>query len=418
MIENKRDRKSRIACCYLTHNHPETLKEILDSSLKTYLDHSIDVCIYDDSADDMTKRLIDRYIEDGAEGLYYIDAHEARDGAEKMLMVLQGYGLPNDYEYIWPSKDRVYFRRSFLDRLCEELDKGYDVIQAADELQRWDVSRSFNREKYEDAGEFYRDYVVYLTNWEGTIRKKSTMLDGVDWELYRNKYGLDSGDPFFHPMSVIVRLIDMQSFNAGIVRFEKDERIISGSTESAWKNQMFSIWIDKWVRSNYALPSSMDQYKYDAIRSQTGLPELFGSAEAMMDFASKDLFNEQIFEKYRSLWSFVTDMPIEWLEMIAERRDDEVKALIIDAFEEALSTCDYLKALRLISTNMWFDRVYDEETYNILCICFYIYKKNMIEKQHSYIFDGADSVASIIERYKELKPADSTVILNGNIQHM
>lgn len=394
--------KKTVACCYLTHNHRDTVEEILGRCLAEYAEHGIDICVYDDSDDDNTKAYTESVIAEGADNLFYIDAHEVNDGSEKMLMVLKGDGLPKKYDYIWPVKDRVCFTGSCLDRLCEALEKEYDVIQIANEYQRWDISRPMNKDVYTDAGEFYRDYVVYLTNWEGTIRKRDTMLDPVDWENYESRYGFDPMDSFFHPMSVVIRLAELDHFKAGIVRFEKDERFISDRTGSAWKELTFELWIDRWINSNYLLPAVFDPYKLEAIRSQTGLAELFGSVEHMMNFYSSGIYTNRIYTKYKEVWPLITDIPVEWLELISNGRNEDVIIRVIASFEKALSDHDYLWAHRLIATNKWFELIYDKETYNILCICFVIYKKDMMIKGRSYIFDGVSSVEDIVGRYEYL----------------
>ena len=35
-----------IACCYLTHNHPHVVKEVLDEVLDYYNENGIDIYIY------------------------------------------------------------------------------------------------------------------------------------------------------------------------------------------------------------------------------------------------------------------------------------------------------------------------------------------------------------------------------------
>ena len=406
---------SEIACCYLTHNHPDTIKDILSRSLDDYMEHNIDICVFDDSTDDETLRIIESFWDKGANGLYYVDAHEAQSVYEKMIMILKGCGLPKDYKYIWPSKDRVCFSAQVLDRIIEAANAGYDVIQVADEFQRWDVKRPTSRDVYTDAGEFYRDYMVYFTNWEGTIRRYDTLLQSFDWDGYMLKYGVGYMNEFIHPMSLIAGLLDAESFTASIVRFEKSERYISDKSGSAWENQVFWLWIDAWLQSNYALPSSLDPYKFDAIRSQTGLPELFGSVGKMIMLSKKELYNEEIFAKYKNLWPFITDIPVEWLEQIALGKLNEVINETKCEFERALKKQDFLWALKLISSNSWFAEFYDAETYNILNICFYIFKQDMIRKGYSHMFDGVETVSGIIDRYEHLQIINNSDKEKGNI---
>lgn len=93
--------KYSIACCFLTHNHPDIVKDILDKCLKIYANFGVDIFFYDDSDDDATKQIAEKKISEGASNLFYIDVHSAINGDHKYYLILQGYGLPKDYDYIW-----------------------------------------------------------------------------------------------------------------------------------------------------------------------------------------------------------------------------------------------------------------------------------------------------------------------------
>ena len=157
--------KYSVACCLLTHNHPDIVKEILDRCLDIYSDHGVDICIYDDSGDCSTKELIADYISDGALNLYYVDICNAINGDHKFYLLLQGYGLPKEYDYIWPCKDRICFGASYMDRLCASIDEGHDVVIGYNESTRWDVGVKVLQSVYTDPVEFYRLYAAASTDW-------------------------------------------------------------------------------------------------------------------------------------------------------------------------------------------------------------------------------------------------------------
>jgi aspartate aminotransferase-like enzyme len=64
--------KNRVACCYLTHEHPQVMDEVLSRICKTYGDKGIDIYVYDSSASSGTKEIVDGYISSGAGNLYYV----------------------------------------------------------------------------------------------------------------------------------------------------------------------------------------------------------------------------------------------------------------------------------------------------------------------------------------------------------
>ena len=391
--------KYSLACCYLTHNHPEVVKEILDRCLKAYADHDIDICMYDDSDDDATKNLVEQYIAEGASNLYYVDIHEAQSGDHKHYLLMQGYGLPKDYDYIWPSKDRVCFESSYLDNLCAAIDEGHDVIIGNCEGSRWDVGINVLQDVYNDPVEFYRKYAVVSTNWEALIRKRDTMLNPIDWAEYEKKYKVGGDCNFNQTITLFARLSEMKKCSMRICRYTYEERFISQLDHSSWGNMLFELWIDRWVSANFSLPNIYDKYKAEAIKSETNLTELFGSVERFIYFKEDGLYNKEIFEKYKDIWPFVTEIPPQYLRMIAD--NDYAGAIkgTIDDFERCFANNDFPKAWWMIAANTWFKTVYDEKTYGLLVECFNQYRRDMMRFGRSSVFEGVNSIQTLREKY-------------------
>ena len=396
--------KYSVACCYLTHNHPDIVKEVFDKSLQPYADHGIDVCICDDSDNLATKTLVEEYVNKGYTNLYYVDMHEAKHASHKLILVFKGDNLPKDYDYLWICKDRVCFTNSYLEKLCTAIDEGHDVIMGTSELSRWDVGiRSYQHDTYTDPAEFYRRYAVVSTNWEATIRKRETMLAPIDWDNYLSLYGNDIVRlSFDHPITLFTRLAELDSPSMRICRYEPNERFISAQTGSSWRkgSYIFELWIDKWVAANYALPSIYDPYKAEAIKSETNLSELFGSVEYMIYLKDEGTYTREIFEKYRNIWPFVTDIPVHRLGMIADGDYQGALQDTVNDFHDSIANHMFGKAWWILASNGWFEKLFDKETYMILVYAFNAYRQNMMHTGASNVFDGVNSVQDIIDKYK------------------
>ncbi len=392
--------KYSVACCLMSHNHPDTVDEILGKSINTYAEHGIDILVYDDSnAQNDTRKIVEKYIASGANNLYYIDAHVAKHGDNKYMLVMQGYGLPKNYDYIWPCKDRTCFEGTFLDKLCNAIDEGHDVILATNEGMRWDVGINVFKDVYTDPAEFYRLYCAASTNWEDLIRKKETMLDSIDWTEYDKIYNSRDNTNFNQTISLFLRLAEMNSCSIRICRFEFNERYISQTTFSNWGADIFKVWIDRWVAINFELPPIYDKYKAEAIKSETNLSELFGSVEQMIRFKEAGMYSREIFEKYLNTWSFVTNIPINVLEMIADGDYNNAISYTIADFENSFSIQDYRKAWWIIAANTWFKDYYDATTYGLLVMCFNKYRENMQHVGASAVFDGVSSIDDLKKKY-------------------
>ncbi len=394
--------KYSVACCYLTHNHTDALSEILSRCLKLYADHGIDIYILDDSDDQATEELICDHIRNGADNLFYVDAHAAKNGDDKYLLAIRGYGLEKEYDYIWPSKDRVCFDEPFISSLCSAIDEGHDVIVGAYEYARWDVGENLEKSIYTDPCEFYRLYNVVCTNWECLIRKRSTMLDPIDWDRYVRDYRLGPENSFNQTITLFSRLSEMNDCSIRICRYT-EERFISSKASSIWGKVMFELWIDKWVAANFSLPAIYDKYKTEAIKSQTNLSELFGSVEGMITFRNKGVYTPEVFEKYRNVWPFVSNIPVVHLEKIANGDYDDVLKETLIAFEQSFAEHDFKKAWWLIAANTYFGKYYDDRTYRILVGCFNRYRRDMMSRGESDVFTGISSLQNLLNRYSFVK---------------
>lgn len=388
--------KYSLACCFLTHNHFDTMKEILDKCLTTYAEHQIDIYICDDSDDDSTKNQVDNYIHNGATNLYYIDNHNATTGDHKLLLLLQEQTLPRQYDYIWVCKDRMCFSSSYLDRLVYDVDAGHDVIISTCELSRWDVGINVYHDIYTDPAELYRLYAVSVTNL-GALIIKSSFLTPIDWD--NNNYGASPTNNFNQLVVLFNRLLELERFSVKICRYDLDERFISSKSGSMWGNIMFELWIERWVTTNYSLPKVYDKYKAEAIKSETNLSELFGSVERMVILHKQGVFTSEVFNRYLSIWPFVTNIPVEILKMITEGMYDEVIQNTAVSFELSFVNHDFSKAWWIFASNTWFNQIYDDKEFRILIGCFNKYRSDMMHFGQSDIFEGINSVQDLIDRY-------------------
>ena len=387
--------KYSVACCFLTHNHPDIVEEILTRCLKVYAEHGIDICVYDDSDDYKTGQVVEKFIFEGAANLFYVDIHTAVNGDHKYCLILQGYGLPRDYDYIWPCKDRVCFDASYINRICTAIDEGHDVVMGYNEKTRWDVGIKVMQDVYSDPVELYRRYASSSTDWEALIRRRDTMLIPIDWETYERLYGVGSDCNFNQTLTLYARLSEMDACSVKICRYSYEERFISKKGGSSWRDRMFQLWIDRWCHSNYLLPSIYDRYKAEAIKSETNLVALFGSVDNFIKYREAGLFDINVFTKYKDIWEYVTEIPPEYLRMIASNDYvGAIRATIYD-FENCFLTRDFSKAWWIITSNVFFKSFYDEEKHKALMVYFEKYRSDMIKYGVSSAFDGINSIQDV-----------------------
>ncbi len=222
------------------------------------------------------------------------------------------------------------------------------------------------------------------------------MLNPIDWKKYEKIYGVGADCNFNQTITLFARLSEMDTCSVKICRYSYKERCISSKGSSGWRNNLFQLWIDKWCSANYLLPSIYDKYKIEAIKSETNLVALFGSVDNFIKYKEAGLFNIDVFTKYQDIWEYITEIPPEYLKMIANNDYvGAIKATITD-FEACFISRNYSKAWWIITSNAFFKNFYDEDTYQSLMSYSSRYRSDMMEYGVSSVFEGVNSVRDIM----------------------
>lgn len=389
-----------IACCYLTHNHPSVVKSVLTECCEDYANHGIDIFIYDSSEGKETQKIVEELIAKGHENVYYIDARFITTGDEKYIYVLQGYGLPKHYDYIWPSKDRCYYKGETLDEIVRAINQGYDVVFAVSEGNRYELVVPQIQNIYTNCVEFFHHYGQLCTNWESLIRKTETMLDPIDWPQFIVSNRMGAENHFNQPISLFSRLADMSKYTIKIVRNLFGDKIYSNLSSSSWRDSVMSVWIDNWIPAIYNLPNVYDPYKLEVIKSELGVAPLFGSTDSLIELNESNQITNERYGQLTSIWSMITDYPIENFELIMKKEYDMLFSSIVDKFECALANHDYRSAYKIFWENKWLRETYGEK-YSVLVNCFNKYRYELFTNGKSSLFEGVSSVEELISRYEE-----------------
>ena len=108
------------------------------------------------------------------------------------------------------------------------------------------------------------------------------------------------------------------------------------------------------------------------------------------------MFNIDVFTKYEDIWEYVTEIPSEYLKMIA--KNDYVGAIkaTINDFEQSFIRRDFSKAWWIITSNLFFKNYYNEETYKSLMEYFNQYRSDMMHYGVSSVFDDVNSVRDLM----------------------
>lgn len=78
--------KNRVACCYLTYNHPEAMDEVLEHICVPYGEKGIDIYVYDSSENNDTENVVGKYIEKGQCRLFYVPVRFIKGAMRNICM--------------------------------------------------------------------------------------------------------------------------------------------------------------------------------------------------------------------------------------------------------------------------------------------------------------------------------------------
>lgn len=389
-----------VACCYLTYNHPETMDEVLQNICPTYVSKGIDVYVFDSSENDDTLRIVEKYQNIYAEGLYYVNVDFISSGDEKYLYVLKESGLNEKYDYIWPTKDRCYFSGKTLDAIIDAIEQDSDVILAVDERDRYEFYIPNYCDDYSDCVNFFAHYGHLTTNWEALIRKCDTMISPIEWARYENLYKIGVNNNFNQTLTLFARLSEISNPKIKVVHVVPGEKAYSDKSKAMWVKNILDIWIDKWVEAIFLLPKIYDEYKQAIIKSQLGHPSLFGTVDSIIALKNMGIITKEKFDTIAPVWSMLSRLPLNVISDILNGREDDVIRKNLQEFFESFREKDYEKSYYLFIQNGRFIDCFTSYQYLALKVSFEILINDIRHNKYSLLFENVDSFDKLMENYK------------------
>lgn len=303
----------RVALCIATYEHPDVVQDVLDKCIEDYYRCGIDIYYYDSSTTDDTKCVVEDFVKQGYTNLYYLKLDSHYNADDKVDMIFAGYGLNQEYDYIWPSKDRTYCSAETLLRVVEAMEEGHDLIMMG-ALSGLDMDSI----TYSVAKEFYRDWGKVSTSLDALIYKYSSMLKDYDSDAFAQLHPEDyivSWRAFVH---VYNKLCEMEEYSIKVLPVNTEQWLNSSLGKSGWEKRVFTVWKDYWLQANDNLPAYYDEYKAEVIKETASLPWIFGGVTQLMKLHTKGILVPEKLEEVEKNWERVSDIPIEKVRKIAQ----------------------------------------------------------------------------------------------------
>lgn len=301
----------KLAICVLTNMNSLVVDEILKNGVEDYYKNSVDVYYYDSSSNDDTETVIRKYQAAGYSNLYYYRTDSDAYVDEKMELIFEGVGLLDEYEYIWPMKDRIVFPDVTIKELKKAFDYNCDLYFVGDHASEEDESVIFSSSQ-----ECYINCASISTSIGSVIYKKNTVLKGINGDDLRNECSQPFMKYFNHYYFIFTR-VALPNTKSMLVRNSNVITLESRLGKSQWKKDSFKIWADAWVAVNEALPPIYDNYKAIIIKSVTQLPWILGSAKELRNIKESGGFDNIDLQELVARWGMLSDVPTQTLIHIA-----------------------------------------------------------------------------------------------------
>lgn len=292
----------KIACCVLTFNGADIIRDVLQSCAGYYFEAGIDVYYFDASCDDSTKQVIEEYRKLGYTNLYHFHMPDA-SSLERTEKMMSGEWFAKDYDYIWPSKNRSFLSEAGIQSLLKAVEEEPDVIVCSA-----DASPQVSVETYTDPVALYRDEAWIMTSLDTVLYRQSTVFDHAETqEIY-------VGFNEFYSY-IFNRMPDMEHLKVSVLRGQDMDFINSKLGHSGYN--VVKTWKDFWIAVNEQLPSCYDAYKGEVIKNTAKLPWLIGGLGRTYALVQQKLIRMDNLDEVRNNWEKVSDVPFELVEKMA-----------------------------------------------------------------------------------------------------
>lgn len=295
-----------VAMCIPTYNRADVVDHTLGKGIEGYAKYGIDLYYYDSSPDDATKKVIERYINNGYSNVHYISVS---NDVNKHAMYFTGMEQKKQYDYIWPAKDRVWFEEPTLAAVEKAVLEDNDVIFLG---VLWCFSHpGIGTKIYDKPEEFYLDWGYLVTSIDVNIYKRASMLEGTNYDDI-TKYTRG----FYH-----FQLMFKQLAKGGRkVKALVGKDIVSYNSQmasSGWKSNAFYVWEELWIIANETLPDCYNDYKSTVIKQAGTLPWIFGTVNSLLEFKEAGALVPEKLDSILENWERVSDIPKEKVIAIA-----------------------------------------------------------------------------------------------------
>lgn len=238
------DKKS-IAWCVLTYNNSDVIYDVWESNILKYKDMGIDVYFFDSSSNILTQDIIERYIKNGLDNVYYIRLNSSLTYDEKLMYVMSEFKFEHDYQYIWPAKDRTFITCELYSKVMQIIKNRYSILFLG--VFDYGDNKKLYDEEYTDVLQFYCDWGYLVTSLDVCVYN-ADIIHNIDWNKFR--YSVNWNENYAFTQYALVFYILTVSENKVYSLDKQSLNSFYNSTKgkSQWNDKLIDIWVKNGMR--------------------------------------------------------------------------------------------------------------------------------------------------------------------------
>lgn len=301
-----------------TKDRSEMVEEVLRYELPTYKKYNISICYYDSSVDDRTKNVIGTINREfGTNILYKTESPELCLDYKIVEMFKDFQGM--DYDYYWMINDSISISEDLLGYVMSIVEDGYDLI-------RLPLSGAGNTEDYItcNVDDWFHKCSQSMAHMASTIMSRSLLDAAADWDGLREKYvynnTLDDEHGYFFTVGFYLEQIaKLESFKGILIgnryRWRRDSPL--KKNQIYWSKYVFETWAKSYPETILKLPEIYTD-KENVIRESDNITPGRFSKEMLIHYRLNGLYDNEVYEKYKDYFKYVTTETEDVCRQIAE----------------------------------------------------------------------------------------------------
>lgn len=297
----------KIAICVPTYNRADVVNELIIKCLPYIKETGFDLYIFDSSDNDRTSQVCSEsaYKDD----FTYIRMDSAIHSNAKVYMIYKNENLLADYDYIWIWSDSIRWSRSVLTQIAGLSEYDLVILNSKDK-------ENIGTKDMSSIQEIFDVCAWVITLYGATIVNTKTILKGIDWNIYEEKYLTPQCINFSHVGMFFERIAEMGAVNARYYSFKPYEFSASALKESSgWEKAIFKVWWERWYDTIIKLP---EVYKNkDAVIKKHGVYSGFFTSTGMLRLKLKGKYKLSVFFRYIKRIPYITNVPLICMFLIA-----------------------------------------------------------------------------------------------------